>query len=290
MFRVLLPARQLAQDVSEYIVTEFAFTSERFLRPNVLCFLIGNDAVSIDGKPPPGKILGNSFASLPQEYEKRDGTVILVQFLGGAWSRLLGIDPAMFERIMPLGDEHCEGLEALHADLREADGDYIRIAAVLDSFLLMQLGTASPRGLPERVRAEIGKVIDCPIAEIAKSLGVSERTIQRSFRARFGVSPSRFKRYVRLLRSQDQGSGLKISWLNVPPELNYADQSHWIKEFKKLQGITPSEYTRLSMGDWHYHSRGEAEARSIDDPQLREQWREYWLAGQADHDLALTNF
>ena len=290
MFRVLLPARQLAQDVGEYIVTEFAFPSDRFLRPNVLCFLIGSDAVSIEGRAPPGKILGNSFASLPQEYEKRDGTVILVQFLGGAWSRLLGIDPAMFERIMPLDDAHCEGLEALHASLRKADGDYIRIAALLDSFLLARLETAAPRGLPERVRAEIGKDIDCSIAEIATSLGVSERTIQQSFRTRFGISPSRFKRYVRLVRSRDQGRGLKISWLNVPPELNYADQSHWIKEFKKLQGITPSEYTRLSMGDWHHHARGEAEARSIDDPHLREQWREYWLAGQADHDLALTNF
>ena len=272
-----------------YIVSELAFPSARFLRQNVLCFCLDEDAITLDGTSPPGPILGNSFNSLPQQYDKHHGTIVLVQLYGGAWWRLMGIDPARFDAITPLGNTDCEGLEAVLEDLRNLRGNYAGIAARLDRFFTGLLETARPRGLAERVRAEIALDLDASIAEVAARIGCSERQAQRTLRKTYGVSPSRLKRIFRLTRSRNQGRGVEIDWSHVPPDVNYADQSHWIREFRKLNGITPSEYSQHPLGRWLYYERGAQEplTDSIDVFVQSPAWLAHHKAGSIEHDLGL---
>ena len=272
-----------------YIVSELAFPSARFLRQNVLCFCLDEDAISLDGQSPPGPIIGNSFNSLPQQYDKHEGTIVLVQLYGGAWWRLMGIDPARFDVIKPLGDADCEGLEAVLEALRNLRGDYAGIAARLDRFFTGLLETAKPRGLAERVRAEIALDLGASVAEIADRIGCSERQAQRALRKTYGVSPSHLKRIFKLTKSRTQGRGLEIDWLHVPADVHYADQSHWIKEFRKLQGITPSEYSQHPLGRWLYYERGAQHplAEDIDVFDQSPDWLAHNKAGSIEHDLAL---
>ncbi|MBX7540159.1 helix-turn-helix domain-containing protein [Qipengyuania sphaerica] len=294
MLHALLPNRDLTRDVGLYIVSEDAFPAGHFLRPNVLCFCLDRDAVLLDGQGIPGPILGNSFNSLPQTYEKRDGTIVLVQMFGGAWWRLFGIDPARFSRIEPLDDSDCQGLEQLLASLKAAGGDLVAISGLLDAFFLKLFEQASPRGLAERARAEIVADLDAPVGIIAGRIGVTERTLQRAVRKTFGVSPTRLKRIIRLFRSRDQGRGLDIDWLHVPGDLDFADQSHWIKEFRKLQGMTPSQYRAQPYGEWAYYDRGKSEPSFVSTRSqmgamrdFSDEWRDYFAAGASSLDLSL---
>lgn len=289
MFHALLPHPDLAQDIPLYIVHEDPFEPDYFLRKNVLGFCVDIEAVSIDGKPPPGPILGNSFNSPPQHYEKRRGALVLAQFLAGTWSRLLGVNPARFDRIHSLGDADCKGIERLYGKLGAASGNLGEVTRVLDAFFLEKLADAEPRGLPERIRAEILEDIDAPMARIAQAVRVSERTVQRVFRRRFGISPSHYKRIARLYKSLDQGRGLEIAWMGVPPDLRFADQSHWIREFRKLEGITPSQYKRRPTGRWTYHDR-KGEILCVTEGltfNLPREWLDHFHRGLASHDLSL---
>ncbi len=274
-----------------YIVSEEAFPAGPFLRPNVLCFCLDEDAVLLEGKPVPGPILGNSFITKSLHYEKRAGAIVIVQMLAGTWYRLFDIDPASFTTILALDDAHCPGLEALLHDLRAAQGDLDAIQGLLDAFLLTRLKTAHPRGLAERFRAELLEDLGQTVSDIAARLGVSERTLQRNVRKTFGVTPDHLRRINRLYRSLNQGRGLDIQWLDVSIDLAFVDQSHWIKEFRKLQGITPGEYRQLPIADWRYYRRGPQDRTdpATYSPKPCAQWEEHFNAADPAFDLNLAS-
>ena len=57
---------------------------------------------------------------------------------------------------------------------------------------------------------------------------------------------SRILRFQNALYSLLSGAGVKNG--PTPYELNYYDQSHYLKEFQKLCGVLPSEMLKLMAG------------------------------------------
>lgn len=77
------------------------------------------------------------------------------------------------------------------------------------------------------------------VGEIAEKLGWNSRQINQYFNRFLGVS---LKTYCRILRFQ---SSLRHIWEGeLYPQLSYTDQSHFIKEVKKLSGVSPKELSR----------------------------------------------
>lgn len=78
---------------------------------------------------------------------------------------------------------------------------------------------------------------------LTTSYGISVRQLERQFLEQVGMSPKRFELLVRFryaLRSQvGTGGG---SWTSATHDAGYCDQSHLIKDFRRLTGFTPSEY------------------------------------------------
>ena len=287
MLHALLPHADLGQEVSHYVVSETAFPPRRFLEKNVLCLCPDENVLSIDGLTQPGSVLGNSFNSLPQICQKHEGRMVLVHLYGGSWWRLFGLNPARFDTIKPLSDENIPGLEQLLKDLRGLRKGMAELGERLDAFLLPFFQSSKARGLAERARAEILKDLTISIAELADRTGYSQRHVQRAIRQTYGISPAHLKRVYRLLRSCNQGRIFEIDWLNVPAELQYADQSHWIKEFRKLNAMTPGEYSQGLAAQWSYYERGQSEPFSseFDGWAHSSQWRAHLAAGHSKHDL-----
>ncbi|PWS26138.1 hypothetical protein DHW03_15190 [Pedobacter yonginense] len=83
---------------------------------------------------------------------------------------------------------------------------------------------------------------DTSVFYLRKSLKISERQLERRFKHMVGLSP---KQYLRVSRFEQafaliqQRVASKLGPLAY--ELNYVDQSHFIKDFKELSGFTPSE-------------------------------------------------
>jgi AraC-like DNA-binding protein len=89
------------------------------------------------------------------------------------------------------------------------------------------------------------------IPRLLKALGVSERQLERRFVRAVGVSPHH---YLRILRFQEGVRLLRLRRFerlsDLACELNYADQSHFIKDTREFSGYTPrnlSETIRTAL-------------------------------------------
>jgi len=87
------------------------------------------------------------------------------------------------------------------------------------------------------------------VGQLTQALHISERQLERQFRAHVGLTPKQFLRTMRfqhLLKCIQQAPEASLTQLAY--ETGYYDQAHFIHEFKQLAGITPTQYltqTRL---------------------------------------------
>lgn len=117
---------------------------------------------------------------------------------------------------------------------------------VLSRFLL---GRARGRLLLERrVDYCLEQFIDdpqTPLNEIVSTLGLSGKHLNRIFRKHVGTNPKtvqrvhRFQQAIRVL--EETGSE---KWIDLALESGYYDQAHFIGDFKRFTGVTPTQYLK----------------------------------------------
>ncbi len=76
------------------------------------------------------------------------------------------------------------------------------------------------------------------VAELASSLGLSKRTLERRFVNHIGATPKKVSRVIRLRSAILQKARLP-SWAEVAHAVGYYDQSHLIHDSLELYGMTP---------------------------------------------------
>ncbi len=77
------------------------------------------------------------------------------------------------------------------------------------------------------------------VQELSEKIIWSPRQINRYFNQQFGLS---LKAYCKILRFQASLPHIKAGTLT--PQLNFTDQSHFIKEIKSLSGVSPRELSK----------------------------------------------
>jgi AraC-like DNA-binding protein len=118
---------------------------------------------------------------------------------------------------------------------------------VLESLLIARVGelrrtdtTVHVSALAASIEQRSGQVT---VGQLAQEAGVSRQHLTRLFRERVGVTP---KLYGRLARFQSSlacvGSGEAEDMAQAALALGYADQSHWIAEFREFSGHTPHSF------------------------------------------------
>lgn len=85
------------------------------------------------------------------------------------------------------------------------------------------------------------------LPDICENLGITLRTIERSFQVNVGISPKEYIRIIRfnhifqyLLEHRFEG------WQEVIHRFGYFDQSHFIRDFKAVTGHTPGEFIHFT--------------------------------------------
>lgn len=143
-----------------------------------------------------------------------------------------------------VGVEDIWGPAAADVAARLADVNEAARIDALESLLIERLGvrgrphtTVDVQGLAASIEQSAGQGT---VEQLAFEAGISRQHLTRLFRERVGVTP---KLYARLARFQSglayAGSGAANDWARTALELGYADQSHWIAEFKEFSGLTP---------------------------------------------------
>lgn len=94
---------------------------------------------------------------------------------------------------------------------------------------LMQQKTVKENWLMSHIIAHASKLHT--VQDLEQVSGYTSRQLRRIFKAQTALSPSDF---IRILKFQNS--------LQNNPSLYYADQSHLIKEFKRITGLTPGVF------------------------------------------------
>jgi len=91
----------------------------------------------------------------------------------------------------------------------------------------------------ERALARLNGAVSPPsVASVARSAGVSERTLVRLFERRVGMSPSAYRRIVRFNRAVAAlRSAAADNLADLAFSLGFADQSHMARDLRELGGV-----------------------------------------------------
>jgi AraC-like DNA-binding protein len=140
--------------------------------------------------------------------------------------------------------------EQMLADQPSAEG----MKLAVERFLLQRIDHQKKRRVSERliyineqIRLQSHK--SHLINRICREEGISINTLERQMKEVVGISPKQFHRIIRfnaVLQYIRQHPG-KCHWAQVAYEFGYYDQTHFIKEFKRFYGKSPTSY---STNDW----------------------------------------
>jgi AraC-like DNA-binding protein len=165
-------------------------------------------------------------------------------------------------------------LPLLWGDLARRMGDAVRAAAFRERIpalehclrgrMRQQRSAASGRrttadreaALVSQAITQLGRDAAVRVSDVAAALGIGERRLERVFNRAVGVPPKVFHRMrrcyeaARLIRhacgqhrrTTRQPNVAPCNWSAIASHAGYADQAHFIREFRALAGVTPAVY------------------------------------------------
>ena len=81
-------------------------------------------------------------------------------------------------------------------------------------------------------------------AELADSIGCTRRSLERAFRSSIGLAPASYLRLRRIDGCLPRLRAGTARLATIAADAGFADQAHFSREFRRVAGISPSEYRR----------------------------------------------
>lgn len=253
-FQLIPPGQLLRPYVRSYWhfrrVAPLLTYHEEYMRPMGrfgIAFNFGGP-LQLDGQP----IVEPVFLDGVNTISRRMGFFGAVELLGlsfheGGAFPFLGIPLHEIQNEISLLDAtNRPDLLRLHAQLQAMDSVAARIQR-LEEWLLKRLllGKERDRLIPAsliRLRQGMGQL---SIHDLAEEFSISQRQLERIYKNQVGVSP---KHYSRLLKIENARLALKqmngISPAELAADFGFYDQSHFIREFSAVVGLTPYAYMK----------------------------------------------
>ena len=173
------------------------------------------------------------------------GRVFSIKFRPGAFYPFVQTPIARFtDRSIRCEEVFGAASQALEAALLALDDEAQRIKLV-ENFLRERLPA------PDEQVVLINQIVDHIIADrmilkvddIVQQFNLHKRALQRLFSQYVGMSPKWVIKIYRLQEAAEQlTDGAAVDWAQMALELGYFDQAHFIKDFKAIVGLLPSEY------------------------------------------------
>jgi len=173
---------------------------------------------------------------------------IIFQLYPFASKYLLNVDPRI------LNDDCFDLLKLDHVNMKSF-AEQLRSTKVFKervdiiTKLMLELIEHNQVRPDDRIQKAISIILEnkgqSTVAEVRDQVFVSERTFERQFTAQVGLSPKQFAKIIQFKSSLERLNDENYKQLlDVGFESGFADQSHFIRSFKKYTGQTPSEFIR----------------------------------------------
>ncbi len=150
---------------------------------------------------------------------------------------------ALGPRSQDIGDVLGRGARETVARMRDCRTWPERFA-LLDTTLLRRVAGRT-RSMPAETlhawRLAVGDP-DRSVAALAHEVGWSERTLQKRFRAEYGVTPGEVGRVRRFSRSAELVANPRLSLADAAARAGYADQAHMTRAWTRYAGLPPARW------------------------------------------------
>lgn len=177
---------------------------------------------------------------------------VVFQLYPFASKYLLGIDPKV------LNDDCYDLLPLQHVNVSHyksaLDGtidlaEQVRIVSQLMLELIKSHNIPQDDIVQQAIHLIIQEEGQVSMKSVREDLYLTERTFERKFLDKVGLTPKQFARIIQFQTSLDQLNQAKYKKLvEVGLDSGFADQSHFIRTFKKYTGQTPSYYLKQKTG------------------------------------------
>lgn len=166
-----------------------------------------------------------------------------------------GAYPFLGARADELADQHVNINElwgSVAAELRERLCTLKKVEqrfALLEETLVARLRLACPTHCAVSIAIATFDQTDGQVRVhgVANRVGLSQRRLIQAFAAEVGLTPKRYCRMRRFQKVRDLLSNAQTpNWAQLAVDCGYCDQSHLIREFQTLSGLTPANYLRQS--------------------------------------------
>jgi AraC-like DNA-binding protein len=127
-----------------------------------------------------------------------------------------------------------------------AEEDDVRSIAIIESFLRSRQPVFDASiELARTIAARIAEERELTrVEQVAELCAMNVRQLQRLFREYVGVTPKWVIQRYRLIEAAERLSAGAGELAALAHELGYADQAHFIRDFKRIVGQTPAQYVR----------------------------------------------
>ncbi len=150
------------------------------------------------------------------------------------------------DRVVAAEDLWGDGVRDLEERLSTARAVRDRVALV-EEFLLDRLSPKPKPSVEPLVRAVWRQEGRLSVRQLAREIGLSERTLQRRFSDALGMKPKGYARLARFLHACSLlHAGSRRQLADVSEDCGYYDQAHFIADFRALAGMTPGQFARAS--------------------------------------------
>lgn len=179
-----------------------------------------------------------------------EGNVFAAKFRPGGFYPFVRVPVSSFtDAIVNLHDVFGGEGDVLGRTVLAESDDPSRIMAV-ESFLRRHRPKADPNviriaDIVYAVAADRGIV---KVEDLVDRYGIGKRTLQRLFAKYVGVSPKWVIQRYRLHEAAEQlAAGGLVSQSALALNLGYSDQAHFVRDFKRVVGVSPASYAKGAM-------------------------------------------
>ena len=166
-----------------------------------------------------------------------------VSFYPHALNAVFGIDA--YELVNQISAIQCFCKAEIHRQLEQAESHHDRVQLLNKYFYGKLIKNRKQDLLINNIIQQNEINIDSEILELPRKYNISQRHLERLFKTSLGISPKKLQRIIRFEKALQLLSNTAYSQLTmISYQLNYTDQSHFIKDFRTFSGITPYQFVK----------------------------------------------
>ena len=252
------PIQELTQYVESYWLGKFNISGDNNFSQTVvpngcieLIIHLSDDHCALDKdshgyhKSPPFTLLGVYDKTYVVKFSN-SVHVLGIRFYPDGFRNIIGVPPGLFTSTYEDGiDVMGKNLKELCLRIKEIESSQDKIKLIND-FLLNQVMKNkrtydNTRIAMQLIRQQMGLI---GFDELKEKVPISFRQLQREFKTLYGLTISDYMRLIRLNAINKYMLSKSSTLTEIAHDLDFTDQSHFIREFRRYTGLPPGKFVR----------------------------------------------